>query len=617
MVGNLHKRVPTKYDRFTQYFRYGTVDVLAGNSVLYTSDINGQFNLWTQSFSRDMTPGYQRMLTAFYDRTVREFVISPDRRVIYFIADTGGNEQFQIYGIPATGGEPFAVTSDETTRHEINRGGIHPNGNLFAYCDNSRAKTDFDLVIRNMRNGTEKRPLEQGFIWTEPIWDQTGLRLTVEQIHSNTNRHSFIHDIKKSKTTEILPHEENAAVDAVGWTTDGNVLVLSDVGSEFSHLSLFNPKNGALVPIYQGKHDVESVLYSAVSRELLYSINNEGYSELYLGRPGSKFARIRMPYRGHLYSSLNGISTDRSRKTVAFIWAPDARPPEIMLLELSRRRSAILTDSMAGGVPSGIPPPLLVHYESFDGRAIPAFYYKPVGRKAKFPVVLSIHGGPEAQERPGWGYEGLYQFLQYSGIGVFCPNIRGSTGYGKSYQKLIHRDWGGNELQDLKFAAEWLMGRKEIDGNRMAVFGGSFGGFATLSCVTRLPEYWKAGVDICGPSNLLTFCKSVPPFWLRFMKEWVGDAETESDFLLQRSPITYIDRTKADMLIIQGANDPRVVKPESDQMVDRLKQMGRNVEYMVFPDEGHGFTKSENARKGFGAAADFLIGKLTGGIIGD
>ena len=224
---------------------------------------------------------------------------------------------------------------------------------------------------------------------------------------------------------------------------------------------------------------------------------------------------------------------------------------------------------------------------------------------------LSIHGGPEAQERPGWGYEGLYQFLQYSGIGVFCPNIRGSTGYGKSYQKLIHRDWGGNELQDLKFAAEWLMGRKEIDGSRMAVFGGSFGGFATLSCVTRLPEYWKAGVDICGPSNLLTFCKSVPPFWLRFMKEWVGDAETESDFLLQRSPITYIDRTKADMLIIQGANDPRVVKPESDQMVDRLKQMGRSVEYMVFPDEGHGFTKSENARKGFGAAADFLVAKLT------
>ena len=611
MAGNLHKRVTTTYARFTQYFRYGTVDVLAGNSVVYTSDINGQFNLWTQSFSGDMTPGYQRMLTAFYDRTVREFVISPDGRLIYFIADTGGNEQFQIYSLPATGGEPVAVTSDETTRHEINRGGIHPDGKTFAYCDNSRAKTDFDLVIRNMRNGAEKRPLEAGFLWANPIWDQTGTRLTIEQFNSNTNRHSFIHDIKRSKNTEILPHEEEAAVDAVGWTKDGNVLVLSDVGSEFSQLSLFNPKSGSLIPIYHGKHDVEGSLYSAVSRVLLYSINNEGYSELYIGRPGSKFARVRMPCSGHLYGNMAGMSTDRMRKTAAFIWVPDASPPEIVLLELARRKSAVLTDSMAGGVPAGIPPPLLIHYSSFDGRAIPAFYYKPVGRKAKFPVVLSIHGGPESQERPGWGYEGLYQFLQYSGIGVFCPNIRGSTGYGKSYQKLIHRDWGGNELQDLKFAAYWLVGRKEVDRNRMAVFGGSFGGFATLSCVTRLPEYWKAGVDICGPSNLLTFCKSVPPFWRRFMKEWVGDAETESDFLMQRSPITYIDSTKADMLIIQGANDPRVVKPESDQMVDRLKKMGRSVEYMVFPDEGHGFTKSENARKGFGAAADFLVAKLT------
>lgn len=612
MKGNGSRGTKLPYPRFAQYFRYGAVDTLPGNTVLYTSDINGQFNIWTQSFSGEVRPGYQRMLTAFYNRTVREFVVSPDGRRLYFIADREGNEQYQIYTLPVSGGEPVAVTDAEDTRHEINRGCIHPSGRLVAYCDNGRAKTDFDLVIRNMASGKENRPLEQGMLWANPIWDQTGRALTVEQFRSNTNTHSFVYRTGKQGLLEILPHEEDAVVDAVGWTADGMVLTASDIGSEFRHLSLFSPRNGKLTPVYRGKHDIEGVFYSPVTKEVLYSINNDGYSELYLGRPGSKFVRLRLPGRGHLYNTLSGMSTDRRRKTLAFVWAPDNSPPEIMVLDIARGKSAVLTESMAGGIPAGIPPPTLVRYSSADGRRIPAFYYRPVRPKIPFPVVLSIHGGPESQEKPGWGYEGLYQFLQHSGLGVFCPNIRGSNGYGKTYQKMIHRDWGGAELQDLRHAAEWLRNRKEVDGGRMAVFGGSFGGFATLSCVTRLPEYWKAGVDICGPSNLLTFCRSVPPFWQRFMKEWVGDADTEADFLMERSPITYIDRTRADMLIIQGANDPRVVKAESDQMVERLRNMGRDVQYIVFPDEGHGFTKVENARKGFGAAADFLVAKLKG-----
>ena len=189
---------------------------------------------------------------------------------------------------------------------------------------------------------------------------------------------------------------------------------------------------------------------------------------------------------------------------------------------------------------------------------------------------------------------------------MLATNIRGSTGYGKTFQTLIHRDWGGGDLRDWEHAAKWLQAQDWVDPDRIGVYGGSYGGFATLTCVTRLPDYWAAAVDIVGPSNLVTFSKAVPPTWRRFMDKWVGNPETEVDFLMERSPITYVDDVRAPLLVIQGANDPRVVKGESDQMVERLRELGRDVEYDVFDDEGHGFTKRENQLRASRLAADWL-----------
>ncbi len=596
------------YDRFTQYFHYTKVRPVSNGDIIYVSDINGQFNIWRQPVSRLLVPGYQRMLTSFTDWTVREFVLTPDERTIYFMADRDGDEHHQLYSIPAAGGEVTTLTSDRTVTHLLNSGSINRSGSRLLYADNSRSRADFDIVVRELRTGKEARPLEQGFLWAEPVWDHTGTRFTAVQQFSNTDIRSFIYDFRTRKTKEILPHTGEAVVVATGWTSDGRVIVATDTGSEFARLTLFEPSTGKSSDVYSGKHDVQAVCYSTSGNRLFYAINNEGYSELFVGRPGGRPTRVRIRQKG--WVNYTGIESDSKGKRIGMVWIRDAAPPELLLFDVSSRRSALVTDSMAGGVPDGIPGPELIRYSTFDGRSIPAFFYRPVGNAGKFPAVLSIHGGPESQERPSWAYSGLYQFLQKSGIAVLCPNVRGSTGYGKSYQKLIHRDWGGGELRDFEHAAKWLVSRKDIDSTRLAVFGGSFGGFATLSCVSRLPNYWKAGVDICGPSNLVTFCKSVPPFWLRFMKEWVGDAETEADFLMERSPISYIDKVRADMLIIQGANDPRVVKAESDQMVEKLRSIGRDVEYMVFDDEGHGFTKTANSRKGFSRCAEFLVAKL-------
>ncbi len=264
---------------------------------------------------------------------------------------------------------------------------------------------------------------------------------------------------------------------------------------------------------------------------------------------------------------------------------------------------------MSGGVRSeDLISPELVEFQSFD-RKIPAWFYRPEG-KGPFPCVLSIHGGPEYQEMPN--YYHFYQYLLQAGIAVLAPNIRGSTGYGKAYMRLIHRDWGGGELRDIEAAAQFLQNHPDVDKERIGIYGGSFGGFAVLSAVTRLPDLWRAAADVCGPSNLVTFLKSVPEFWKPIMKEWLGDITDAKDreFLLKRSPITYIDQAKVPILIIQGANDPRVVKGESDQMVDALRKKGVIVEYIVFEDEGHGFLKTENAIRAWKKAAHFFFEHL-------
>jgi dipeptidyl aminopeptidase/acylaminoacyl peptidase len=303
------------------------------------------------------------------------------------------------------------------------------------------------------------------------------------------------------------------------------------------------------------------------------------------------------------------MSLSRDGARLALLWEQPGRPGDVFVVDTATGDAQTVTESRSAGLAAlRMREPELIRYESFDDREIPAWLYRPEG-DGPAPFVLAVHGGPEAQERPN--FRPNYQYLLSRGIGVLATNIRGSTGYGKTYQKLIHHDWGGGDLEDWRHAAEWLKAQPFVDGDRLGVYGGSYGGFATLTCVTRLPEYWKAAVDIVGPSNLVTFSRAVPPQWKRWMAVWVGDPDTEEDFLLERSPITYVDGVQARLLVIQGAKDPRVVKGESDQMVERLRELGRDVEYEVFEDEGHGFTRYANEVRAYKLACDWLEKHLT------
>lgn len=581
---------------------------------MFTADLTGQPNVWWQKVGPRGEPGASRPLTAFTDRSVRVVAPAADGRSVFFAADQDGDEQMQLFRLASGGGDPIALTDDRKVRHELFAGGVDPLGRRLLYVDNGRNPADMDLVVHDLARGTTVRPLPTDAVWSNPTWDPSGRRFFALKILSNTRIHTFVHDLARKTTVEVVPHDTDGWAAGEAWTRDGRSLFIrTDIGREFKQLELVELATGKRTVVAAPKADVEEVRFSSRTSTLVYSVNEEGYSTVYAGRFPGRVHRVSSIPSGHFplsWGSILAIAPD-SRSAVA-LWARGSRPDEILWFPLGAGRYQQLSESMVGGVPDGpLPEPKLVRFPTFDGRKIPALYYLPKRRtKGPMPAVLSIHGGPESQERPEWMYSGLYAWLNACGIAVLAPNIRGSTGYGKSYQKLILHDWGGGELKDLKAAAEWMRSRPEIDPSRLGLFGGSFGGFATLGCATRLPEYWKVAVDVVGPSNLLTFVKTIPPFWIRFIHEWVGDPETEADFLRERSPITYIDNVRADMLIIQGANDPRVNKAESDQMVERLRANGRSVEYLVFEDEGHGFTKRANQLKAIGAAGRFLADHL-------
>lgn len=419
----------------------------------------------------------------------------------------------------------------------------------------------------------------------------------------------FLCDLRNGELLHLTPHEGYSLYFAGDWLPDGSgFLVISDEEREFKGLAIYRLKERKLDWIETPNWDVEDEALSPDGNLLAWTVNEDGISRLYL----QDLKRKRSLHAPSLPDGLIGnlhFSPDGSK--LAFYFETATRPEELFVWDLRSKRLTQLTRNFLGNIPEEhMVKPKLIRYKSFDGRLIPAWVFIPNGASSnnKVPAVISPHGGPEWQERP-W-YSPLYQFLLNRGLSILAPNFRGSTGYGKSYQRLIWRDWGGGELKDIEHAALWLQKQSWVDKESIGIFGGSFGGFATLSAVTRLPQYWRCGVDICGPSNLVTFLQTVPPFWKHFTKELIGDQDEDKEFLLSRSPITYVDNVRCPMLVIQGANDPRVVKAESEQMVERLKQRGVPVEYVVFEDEGRRLTKRVNMLKAARLISDFLLRHL-------
>jgi dipeptidyl aminopeptidase/acylaminoacyl peptidase len=257
-------------------------------------------------------------------------------------------------------------------------------------------------------------------------------------------------------------------------------------------------------------------------------------------------------------------------------------------------------------------------FTSFDGTRISARLYRPaeaLGYKGPRPLVYYIHGGPQGQERPdfAWFSMPLIEYLTLRGFSVFVPNVRGSTGYGLNYSKQVDRDWGGQDRLDHVHAmTKVLSSDKKIDVHRAAVVGRSYGGYMTLILAGRHPELWKAACDMFGPYDLITFSERIPETWKPYIRIALGDPGTKDGrvFLQERSPRTYLQNLACPLLVIQGRNDPRVVARESEDLVDALKKQGKEIELMIFEDEGHDVLKFENRVACYNAITDFFAEKL-------
>jgi dipeptidyl aminopeptidase/acylaminoacyl peptidase len=246
----------------------------------------------------------------------------------------------------------------------------------------------------------------------------------------------------------------------------------------------------------------------------------------------------------------------------------------------------------------------LIRYPSFDGEKISAYLYLPKTGRPPYPLIVWPHGGPEHQEKAE--YRAAHQFWASRGYAVFVPNFRGSTGFGKRFQKLIYKDWGGGHYQDLLAGVEFLKKQGAADARRVAIYGGSFGGYTALWAITQNPEVWKAAVAVVAPANLVTLARSTHDSWRKAFCDLVGDPDTEGEFLLSRSPLTFAEKVRCPLLLFQGANDPRVPRAEAEQFVAALRSRGLAVEYVLFENEGHGWRTQERLFEEVERALAFL-----------
>jgi dipeptidyl aminopeptidase/acylaminoacyl peptidase len=576
-----------------------------GTHLLFAGNISGQFNLWRVP----VEGGWPDQLTSFSDETVRGVGVSPTDGRIVLCADHDGDEFHQLYLLDSDHGWPDKLTDEPEVQHYVGGAAWSPDGTKFAYAANARTPSDMEVWVRDAASGETRAVFGQGMFSFPGRFSPDGSKLLALDFRNNSDASIYLVDLETGETRELTPHDDEAMFVPGPWAQDGSgFYMITDAGSEFRGLAFYDLASDRYEWVEEPTQDVDDVTASTDGRVLAWLVNDNGYDRLRLRdlETGRNLPEPDLPAgaRPHLTGAEPPLALSADGTHAALILSTPRRPPEAWIVETATGKVTPVTDSRMGGLyEDDLVDVELVSYPTFDGRKIPAWLYRP-DTEGRVPVVLSIHGGPEAQERPV--YQPLYQYLLSRGIAVLATNIRGSTGYGKSYQRLVQRDWGGGDMQDWEHAVKWLREQDWVEPERIGVYGGSYGGFAVLTCVTRLPQYWAAAVDIFGPSNLVTFAKAVPPTWKRFIARFVGDPETEADFLMERSPITYVENVQTPLLVIQGATDPRVVKGESDQLVEKLESLGREVEYVVFDDEGHGFTKRPNELKALSLAAEWL-----------
>jgi dipeptidyl aminopeptidase/acylaminoacyl peptidase len=560
--------------------------------VSFLTEITGVPQVWEVP----VEGGWPEQLT-FYEERVSGAEYSPTDNRLLFSMDAGGNERMQLFLLPD--GEVRDLTRAPEAIHYS--GGFSPDGRRIAYTATRRNGTDFDVFVQEL-GGEPEMVWEVSGYHTVSDWAPDGSFLLVSRHRSNLDNDLYRLDLDKGEAKLLTPHEGDARFYGACVTPDGGSAYLAtDMGGDFMRLARLDLSTLDFTFLTPDDWDVESVDLSKDGRYLLASRNVEGYSGLMLFSGEGR----RMPDPEIPEGIVGGFEFSPDSKRLVFTLVGPTRNADVWVLDLPAGEPRQVTRSSTAGIPrSTFRRPHLVRYPTFDGREIPGLFYEPEAVNA--PVVVNVHGGPESQSRPA--FAPVTQYLLHRGYAVFFPNVRGSTGYGKVYTHLDDVELRMDSVRDLAYAAEWL---RENGHQRVAVMGGSYGGFMVLAALAEYPELWSAGVDIVGIANLVTFLENTGSYRRALREAEYGSLERDREFLASISPIHKAGDIKAPLMVIHGKNDPRVPVGEAEQVVERVRENGGTVEFLLYEDEGHGLAKLKNRLLAYPRIAAFLDENLT------
>ena len=576
---------------------YGPTWKADGTGLAFLTNITGV----PQSWFVERKGGWPEQITFRSDR-VSVHAFSPVSNAFIFGEDVGGNERVQLF--LQEEGKPEAPLVYEPDVFHV-WGDWSPDGTYIAYASNARDARYYDIYVLDVTAGDARRVWESNETHFPLRFFPTGNYLLTTRRNTNLDNDLFLIDLERGQRHHLTPHADETLYAWPHFTPDGqSIYLLANQGRDFLAVMRLDLATNEWHVHAAREWDADLLALSRNGRWLAYTFNVNGNSELVVedmelgervecvGLPtGVIVDMLFHPHEPHLALTHNGPRHTHD------VWVMDLRTGEC----------APWTHSSLGGIPrSQFMEPRLVHYPSFDGLQIPAFLYLPqhVPPDTLPPVVMYVHGGPESQFRNT--FNPFIQYLVAQGYAVFAPNVRGSRGYGKHYVHLDDVEKRKDAVADLKWGALWLRQSGLVDGNRIAIMGGSYGGYMVLAALTTYPELWAAGVDIVGIANFVTFLEHTAP-WRRHLREAeYGSLERDRDVLEALSPIHQVHRIQAPLMVIHGANDPRVPVGEAEQIVSALKERGIPVEYLRYEDEGHGLVKLKNKLDAYPKIVQFL-----------
>ena len=557
--------------------------------------------------------GARRQLTFFADPVAGGSFRPKTGDCVVFSQDTGGGEFYQLYRFDPADGR-ITLLTDGKSRNSAPR--WSNGGKLFAYTSTRRNGKDTDIYLMDPANPKSDRLLVQltGGGWSVTDWSANDAKLLLAEYVSINESHLHLADAKTGALEPLTPKSaEKISWSHARFAKDGkSVFVTTDKDAEFLRLCRMDLATKKLAPLTANlAGDVENFDLSQDGKTIAFASNEDGVSRLHLldAKSGRELRAPKLPL-----GVIGSLGWHENNRDLAFNLTSAQSPNDVYSLDVKTGQVERWTESETGGLnPATFVEPELVKLKSFDGLGISAFLYRPDPKKfpGPRPVLINIHGGPEGQSRPIFQARNNY-YLNELGVAIVYPNVRGSDGYGKTFLTLDNGFKREDSVKDIGAIIAWIKKDKALDADRLAVIGGSYGGYMVLASMIHFGDQLRCGVDVVGISNFLTFLKNTQEYRRDLRRVEYGDERDPvmAEFLAKIAPTAHAAQIKKPLFVVQGFNDPRVPVTEAEQMVKAIRDSGGQAWYLMAKDEGHGFAKKKNADFQFVATILFLKAHL-------